>query len=87
MDDHARRVCEPLLRGWDDFVAARASLGDLARLAQQARLALDSSVEPLPGLLWTAELEWLSLDDEQETNEATARRYFDPIVAALRRSA
>jgi hypothetical protein len=86
MDAHARRVCDPLIRGWDDFVEGRVSLDDLARLARQARFALDSSVEPLPALLWTAELEWLSFEG-REVDQDVARRYLDPIVAALRRPA
>ena len=86
MNEHARRVCEPLLHCWGDFIDGRATLGDLSRLAGQARRALDSSVEPLPDLLWTAELEWRAIRDDpagRETDVAEARLYLDPILTVL----
>lgn len=89
MDQHARRVCEPLLRCWEDFIDGQATLGDLSRLAGQARHALDSSVEPLPELLWTAELEWRAMQDPagRETDVAEVRLYLDPILAVLQHRA
>lgn len=36
MDDHARRICAPLVAAWADFESGRATLLDLARLAEQA---------------------------------------------------
>ena len=85
MNDHARRVCEPLLDCWGDFNDGRATLGDLSRLAGQARHALDSSAEPLPDLLWTAQLEWLAMQDPagRDVDVAEVRRYLDPIRAVL----
>ena len=87
MDEHAQRVCAPLLRGWEDFVAGRATLADLSRLAGQARHALDSSTE-LPDLLWVAELELLALEDAgRGSDHGTARRYLQPVFQKLQQRA
>ena len=85
MNEHARRACEPLLHCWEDFIDGRATLDDLSRHAAQARHVLDSSVEPLPDLLWTAQLEWLAMQDPagREIDVAEVRRYLDPILALL----
>jgi hypothetical protein len=85
MNEHARRVCEPLLRCWGDYIDGRATLDDLSRLAAQARNALDSSVEPLPDLLWAAQLEWLDMEDPagRDIDVSDVRRYLDPILAVL----
>lgn len=85
MNDHARRVCEPLIHCWGDFIDGRATLDDLSRPAGQARHALDSSVEPLPDLLWTAQHEWLAMQDPagRDIDVAEVRLYLDPILAVL----
>jgi hypothetical protein len=36
MDEHAKRVCSPLVRAWTEFESDGASLLDLSRLAKQA---------------------------------------------------
>ena len=83
MDEHAQRVCAPLLRGWEDFVGGRATLADLSRLAGQARQALDSSTE-LPDLLWIAELELLALEDAgRASDRRAAHRYLEPVFRRL----
>ena len=83
MDEHAQRVCAPLLGGWEDFLVGRATLGDLSRLAGQARHALDSSTE-LPDLLWIAELELLALDDRgRGSDRVAAHRYLEPVFRGL----
>lgn len=85
MNEHARRVCEPLLHCWRDFISGRATLDDLSRHAGQARHALDASVEPLPDLVWTAQLEWLAMQDPagRESDVAEVRLYLDPILVLL----
>ena len=85
MDAHALRACEPLFLGWNEFVVGRATLADLSRLAGQARHALDGSAEPLPDLLWVAELELLALFDEggREPDQASARRYLEPVFEKM----
>jgi hypothetical protein len=85
MNEHARRICEPLLRCWDDYIDGSATLDDLSRLAGQAQLALDSSVEPLPDLLFTARLEWLAMQDPagRDIDVSEVRLYLDPILAVI----
>lgn len=85
VDHHVLRVCAPLVSAWSEFKAGHASPADLSRLAGQARHALDSSAEPLPGLLWVAELELLALYDGggRESDEASARRFLEPVFQHL----
>lgn len=74
MDEHAARVCAPLLAGWTMFKAGRASLLDLERLAEQVAAALDNANAPLPGLLAKAasdlESAFYTIDPEKHSEEA-----------------
>jgi hypothetical protein len=50
VDDHAKRVCQPLIDAWGDLNRGEATLLDLSRLAEQASTALDNA-SALPQLL------------------------------------
>ena len=85
MDDHARRICAPLVAAWADFESDRATLLDLARLAEQAANALDNANAPLPRLLATAasDLEYGYHANEREEHLLVGRRIMEPVLAAV----
>lgn len=69
MDDHSSRLAAPLVDGWADYREGRASLLDLARLAEQAASALDNSAAGLRTGLASASS---SLESAYYTNERSA---------------
>jgi hypothetical protein len=82
MDDHARRVCAPLLAAWADFEQGHATLLDLSRLAEQASEALDNSSGSLPRDLGeaAAELEYAFHTSEREDHPTAGRRILRPLL-------
>lgn len=87
VDEHTRRVCEPLKRGWAEFQNEAASLLDLARRAEQAADALDNESAPLPALLRTAasDLEYASYAAEREEHARAGQRIMRPVLAEMAR--
>jgi hypothetical protein len=86
-DEHAQRVCEPLKRGWADFETGRATLLDLARLAEQVADALDNASAPLPQLLAAAagDLEYAYYTNERDEHVPVGRSILDPVLALMER--
>jgi hypothetical protein len=85
MDEHAKRVCSPLLGVWSEFENESASLLDLSRLAEQASDALDGASAPLPQMLRTAasELESAYYTNQQEAHLQLGRRILGPVIAQI----
>jgi hypothetical protein len=85
VDGHARRVCQPLLDAWSDFVVGKANLLDLSRLAEQAYSALDNASAPLLLLLHRAagDLEYAYFAVEREDHQQTAQDIIAPVLAAF----
>jgi hypothetical protein len=85
MDEHARRVCAPLLASWDAFQQGQATLLDLSRLAEQASDALDNSNAPLPAALReaAADLEYAYHASEREEHASAGRRLLGPLLAEM----
>jgi hypothetical protein len=88
VDDHAKRVCQPLIDAWDDFGRGHASVLDLSRLAQQASDALDNSSAPLPQLLAKAasDLEFAYFATEPNNHDEEARRILSTAFSAMDRA-
>lgn len=85
MDDHARRICAPLVAAWADFESGWATLRDLARLAEQAVNALDNANAPLPRKLATAasDLEYGFHANEREEHLLVGRRIMEPVLSIV----
>lgn len=85
MDEHAKRICAPLLDAWDDFEQGRATLLVLSRLAEQASEALDNASAPLPQELRgaAADLEYAHYANEREEHPSAGRRILGPLLIQL----
>ena len=85
MDEHARRVCAPLLATWTDFEQGRATLLDVSRLAEQASDALDNASAPLPQELReaAADLEYAHHASEREEHLSAGRRILGPLLTSM----
>jgi hypothetical protein len=85
MDEHAERVCRPLMDAWSDFGRGQATLLDQARLAAQASNALDNASAPLPQLLGTAasDLEYAYYASESAEHAEAAQRILGPVLAQM----
>lgn len=87
MDEHVRRVTEPLLDAWAAFVAGdeAVSLLDLSRLCEQAANALDNSVHGIPIVLDRAfsDLEYAYHATERHEHLSEGRRILEPVIAAF----
>ena len=85
MDEHTRRVCEPLKRGWAEFQNDAAGLLDLARRAEQAADALDNESAPLSTLLRTAasDLEYAYYATEREEHAHAGQRIMRPVLTEM----
>lgn len=85
MDEHARRVCAPLLASWDDFQHGWATLLDLSRLAEQASDALDNANAPLPQALRqaAADLESAYHTREREEHLSAGMQLLKPLLAQI----
>jgi hypothetical protein len=85
VDDHARRVAQPLADAWGEFQDGRASLLDLSRRAEQAAVTLDNSAAPLKELLARAagDLEYAHFTSLQEEHEAEGHRILRPVLDLL----
>ena len=85
MDEHAQRVCAPLRNAWIDFETGRATLLDLARLAEQATNALDNASAPLPQMLATAasDLEYAYYTDDSDGHGLVGRRILGPVLSRM----
>ncbi|MEQ7011324.1 hypothetical protein ABN028_34675 [Actinopolymorpha sp. B17G11] len=82
MDDQAKRVCVPLMRGWAEFENDAASLLDL-RLAEQASDALDNASAPRPQLLRAAasDLEYAYYTERPGHHQQVGRQILSPVRA------
>jgi hypothetical protein len=85
VNEHARRVCSPLLASWADFQRGQATLLDLSRLAEQASEALDNASAPLPGALRDAasDLEYAYFSTERREHVEAGRRILGPLLADM----
>lgn len=85
MDEHAERVCRPLLDAWVEFLRGAATMLDLARLAEQASTALDHANDVLPDALAQAagDLEYAFYATETERQSEEARRILLPVLSEL----
>ena len=85
VDEHARRICAPLLANWQDFQDGQATLLDLARLAEQAASTLDNASAPLPQRLATAasDLEYAYHANEREEHLDLGRKLMTPLLEFL----
>lgn len=85
MDEHAVRICQPLVIEWFEFLQARATMLDLARLALQASSALDNASAPLPETLARAasDLEYAYYDTESEAHVEEASRILGTVLIQL----
>lgn len=85
MDEHAQRVCAPLLNAWTDFERGRATLLDLARLAEQASNALDNASAPLPRMLAMAasDLECNYYTNDSADQLPVGRRILGPALSRM----
>jgi len=85
MDEHARRLCAPLLASWADFEQGRATLLDVSRLAEQASDGLDNASAPLPRQLHeaAADLEHAYFASEREEHLSAGRRILGPLLTRM----
>jgi hypothetical protein len=85
MDEHARRICSALVRGWAEFEKGSVTLLDLSRLAEQAANALDNASAPLPQQLATAasDLEYAYSRSEREDHPSLGLQILGPVMAGL----
>lgn len=85
MDEHAERVCQPLIDAWGDFKRGQATLLDLSRLAEHAWAAIDNANMPLPQLLprAVADLEHAYYASERAEHDEAARRILAAFFAAM----
>lgn len=82
VDEHGRRVTQPLRAAWRDFQQGHATLLDLSRTAEQAAESLDNANGEIRRLLaaaW-ADLEYAFHSTERENHPAEARRILEPIL-------
>lgn len=86
MDEHARRVCAPLLESWADCERGQATLLDLSQLAEQASTALDNASAPLPSALRDAasDLEYAYFRTESGEHPEEGRRILGPLLTDMR---
>ncbi len=85
MDEHAQRVCAPLLASWDAFEQGEATLLDLSRLVEQASEALDNASAPLPQRLReaAADLEYAYHASEREDHLSEGKRILGPVFPQM----
>lgn len=85
MDEHAQGVCAPLKSAWTDFETGRATLLDLARLAEQASNALDNASAPLLRMLATAanDLEYAYYTNQRDDHVPVGQRILGPVLSRI----
>lgn len=77
-DEHAERVCRPLLEAWVEFLRGTATMLDLVRLAEQASTALGHANDALPDALAQAagDLEYAFYATEPSANQRKPEESF-----------